>query len=91
VGYRFWFIRRIVEKRWMQRGVNDWSLHQWSLKWVLQLWGERGRVMRLAYVVAVLLIAAAPFVGRWRANVWLKKHMQSRTPVETASAVETAI
>ena len=47
--------------------------------------------MRLAYVIAVFLIAAAPLVGRWRANVWLKKHMQSRTPVETASAVETAV
>jgi hypothetical protein len=47
--------------------------------------------MRLAYVIAVLLIAAAPLVGRWRANTWLKKHMQSRTPVETGSAVKTAI
>jgi hypothetical protein len=46
--------------------------------------------MRLAYVIAVVLIAAAPLFGRWRANVWLKKHMRTKTPVEASPAVKTA-
>lgn len=46
--------------------------------------------MRLAYVIAVFLIAAAPLFGRWRANAWLKKHRQSRRSVETTPAVKTA-
>jgi hypothetical protein len=31
--------------------------------------------MRIALGVAFGMIAVAPFIGRWRANVWLKKHM----------------
>lgn len=46
--------------------------------------------MRLALAVSVFLIAAAPFVGRWRANVWLKKHMQDETTVETGTAAKPA-
>jgi hypothetical protein len=30
--------------------------------------------MRLALGIAFGMIAVAPFFGRWRANVWLKKH-----------------
>jgi len=47
--------------------------------------------IRLALAVSVFLIAAAPFVGRWRANMWLKKNMQGETQVKTATtAVKTA-
>ena len=31
--------------------------------------------MRIALAVAFGLVAVAPFIGRWRANMWLKKHM----------------
>ncbi|HXC96878.1 MAG TPA: hypothetical protein VNU92_14345 [Edaphobacter sp.] len=31
--------------------------------------------MDIALVISFGMIAAAPFVGRWRANVWLKKNM----------------
>jgi hypothetical protein len=31
--------------------------------------------MHIALGISFGMIAAAPFVGRWRANVWLKKNM----------------
>ncbi|WP_353064687.1 hypothetical protein RBB77_02845 [Tunturibacter psychrotolerans] len=34
--------------------------------------------MRVALGIAFAMVAVAPFFGRWRANVWLKKHI----PVE---------
>jgi hypothetical protein len=41
--------------------------------------GEKGEgLMHIALVISFGMIAAAPFVGRWRANVWLRKHL----PVE---------
>jgi hypothetical protein len=46
--------------------------------------------MRVALAVSAFLIVAAPFVGRWRANVWLKKHMQTRTPAQTGTTVKVA-
>jgi|GraSoiStandDraft_1057264.scaffolds.fasta_scaffold399740_1 hypothetical protein len=30
--------------------------------------------MKVALIVPFVLIAAAPLVGRWRANVWLRKN-----------------
>jgi len=36
--------------------------------------------MHIALGISFGMIAAAPFVGRWRANVWLRKH----TPSERA-------
>jgi hypothetical protein len=39
--------------------------------------------MDIALVISFGMIAAAPFVGRWRANVWLKKHMPARRTVES--------
>jgi len=33
--------------------------------------------MQIALVVAFVMFVVAPFVGRWRANVWLKKNMPS--------------
>jgi hypothetical protein len=34
--------------------------------------------MKLSLIVSFAMVAAAPFIGRWRANVWLKKHMQPK-------------
>ena len=31
--------------------------------------------MHIALGISFGMIAAAPFVGRWRANVWLRKNM----------------
>jgi hypothetical protein len=44
--------------------------------------GRKEMFMRIALGVAFGMIAVAPFVGRWRANVWLKKHMppQEQSP-----------
>ena len=38
--------------------------------------------MQIALGIAFVMIAVAPFVGRWRANVWLKKHMPSNQVVK---------
>jgi hypothetical protein len=53
------------------------------------LFGERGDVsMRLALAISAFLIVAAPFFGRWRANVWLKKHVEAERPVGTKAAIK---
>ena len=31
---------------------------------------------KVALVLPFVLIAVAPFIGRWRANVWLKRYEQ---------------
>jgi hypothetical protein len=31
---------------------------------------------KVALVLPFVLIVIAPFIGRWRANVWLRKHSQ---------------
>jgi integral membrane sensor domain MASE1 len=36
---------------------------------------EKEMFMHIALGTAFGMIAAAPFIGRWRANVWLKKNM----------------
>jgi hypothetical protein len=41
--------------------------------------------MKLSLIVSFAMVAVAPFIGRWRANVWLKKHMQ-RKQTENISA-----
>jgi hypothetical protein len=38
--------------------------------------------MHIALGISFGMIAAAPFVGRWRANVWLKKHMPAERSVK---------
>jgi hypothetical protein len=43
--------------------------------------------MHIALGVAFAMIAVAPFIGRWRANVWLKKHMQPVPQEQNASHV----
>jgi hypothetical protein len=39
--------------------------------------------MHVALGVAFGMVAVAPFIGRWRANVWLKKHMPAQHAVDT--------
>lgn len=34
--------------------------------------------MKLSLIVSFAMVAVAPFIGRWRANVWLRKHMQRK-------------
>ena len=51
--------------------------------------GEKGDVfMYIAFGIAFVMIVAAPFVGRWRANVWLQKNAPAEQTVD--SLVEIA-
>ena len=43
--------------------------------------GKKEMFMHIALAVAFGMIAVAPFIGRWRANVWLKKNMQQEQAV----------
>ena len=46
--------------------------------------------MKAALILPFVLIAIAPLVGKWRANVWLKKNVKARVIRNTgASLVET--
>lgn len=44
--------------------------------------------MNFALAIAFALVVAAPFIGRWRANVWLKANVPS-VETTTASVAET--
>lgn len=46
--------------------------------------------MRIALAIAFALIAIAPFFGRWRATVWLKKNMPARRIVKGKGVPEAA-
>ena len=37
--------------------------------------------MHVALALAFGSIVVAPFVGRWRANVWLRSRVQARRPL----------
>jgi hypothetical protein len=50
--------------------------------------GKRRPSMHVAIAVAFAMILAAPFFGRWRANVWLKANMPEEQT--TARVPETA-
>jgi hypothetical protein len=39
--------------------------------------------MQIALGISFGMIAAAPFVGRWRANVWLKKQMSTQRSMKS--------
>jgi hypothetical protein len=39
--------------------------------------------MHIALGISFGMIAAAPFVGRWRANVWLKKQMPADRSIKS--------
>jgi hypothetical protein len=43
--------------------------------------------MKVALVISFAMVAVAPFVGRWRANVWLRKHMQRERAEEAVVSV----
>ena len=47
--------------------------------------------MKFVLILPFVLIAVAPLVGRWRANVWLKRNIKDR-PTEQLGGrlVETA-
>jgi hypothetical protein len=50
-------------------------------------WGKENTVS-IAIAISFAMVVAAPFIGRWRANVWLKANLPAD---ETApSVVETA-
>jgi hypothetical protein len=44
---------------------------------------EKGDVMRVALGIAFAMVAVAPFFGRWRANVWLKKHIPAEPTMKS--------
>ncbi|WP_157466467.1 hypothetical protein [Edaphobacter aggregans] len=45
--------------------------------------------MKFALILPFVLIAVAPLVGRWRANVWLSKNVKrTRTQQVTAELAE---
>ena len=54
-----------------------------TLKGLKNIQGERRSFMHIALGVAFGMIAAAPFIGRWRANVWLKKNMSQEQSVNS--------
>jgi hypothetical protein len=44
---------------------------------------EKGDVfMHIALAVAFGTVAVSPFVGRWRANVWLRKNMPAERTIK---------
>ena len=45
--------------------------------------GRKETFMRLALGIAFGMIAVAPFFGRWRANVWLKKHVPAEQTMKS--------
>jgi len=46
---------------------------------------------KVALVLPFVLIAVAPIIGRWRANIWLKNYAQRERAAEvpTGTLVET--
>jgi hypothetical protein len=46
--------------------------------------GRKEKVeMHIALGISFGMIAAAPFVGRWRANVWLRKNMPAERSIKS--------
>jgi hypothetical protein len=50
---------------------------------------EEQSMNKVALVLPFVLIAIAPFVGRWRANAWLKTYRQKQGLDQPSPAVET--
>ena len=47
--------------------------------------------MKFALILPFVMIAVAPLVGRWRANVWLNKNVKRSRPEQvTAGLAQTA-
>jgi hypothetical protein len=54
---------------------------------IMDSWGKE-KTVSIAIAISFAMVVAAPFFGRWRANVWLKANLPAE---ETApSVVETA-
>ena len=51
---------------------------------------DKEMFMQIALAVAFVMVAVAPFIGRWRANVWLKKNMPTGRLVKGKTVVGTA-
>jgi hypothetical protein len=49
--------------------------------------GRKETFMRLALGIAFGMIAVAPFFGRWRANVWLRKHIPAERTMKTVPEI----
>lgn len=48
--------------------------------------------MKFVLILPFVLVAVAPLVGRWRANVWLNKNVKrSRTEQVSAELAQTAV
>ncbi len=43
--------------------------------------------MHIALGVSFVMVATAPFLGRWRANVWLKKHMPQQPTMKSVPEI----
>ena len=55
---------------------------------VLKALGRKEKVeMHIALAISFGMIAAAPFVGRWRANVWLKKQMSAERELSSVARI----
>jgi hypothetical protein len=55
-----------------------------TLEEMLESPGEKGDVeMHIALGISFGMIVAAPFVGRWRANVWLRKHTSGEQTIKS--------
>ena len=52
---------------------------------------EQRMTTKVALVLPFVLIAVAPIIGRWRANIWLKNYAQRERAAEvpTGTLVET--
>jgi hypothetical protein len=87
VGYRRWFRRWIVRDQLQQYAIFC-SLAAGSTQKVFKdLRGKKEMFMHIALGTAFGMIAAAPFVGRWRANVWLKKNMSQAQVVSRIAEI----
>ena len=51
---------------------------------------QKEMFMKIALAIAFGMVAVAPFFGRWRANVWLKKNMPAGRVVKSKSVPEAA-
>ena len=46
--------------------------------------------MEVALALAFSLVIVAPFIGRWRATVWLRAHTPQQQPTPANNVVEIA-
>lgn len=98
--YRVWFEGGILEtsipKLQDFAYCGSWTevctgLHCRFTPWLGSLPGPTKEMfMKIALAIAFGMVAVAPFFGRWRANVWLKKNMPAGRVVKSKSVPEAA-